>query len=472
MKKIILTLLLLSVLKGVFAQFYVGPGAPFTIPAGQTLYLSDVLVDVGGTINNYGTLHISGDLECDGTIGAMKNLIFDGTSPQHYIGQPMTLGTLTINNTAGVTLGAAVTVGTGTTFSAGLLATSATSPLIYASGALTGTPTDGSHVNGPVQYNGAGVFTFPVGDGVHYRPVTVSLFSNATGMTATYFPSGAPAGTLTGLLQRISGYEYWTLTPGSTASGVVTLNWDAIKVGAGILNATGVAAVRVAHLSGGNWINEGGLGIGTTTAGTVISGVISTWGSFALGSIDAITAPLPLTFLGIEASLLPDGSRRINWQVATEQQLKDYTIERSLDGQQFVSAGTVVATGAAAYTYTDVQAVAAKKLYYRVRGNDLDGNVTYSRIVTVQPGTAGGGISLMPNPVKDQLTVSFGAGMDGHYTMDLLSVDGRRVYHTDLQVSGIQNFTIARPANIARGMYVARLRDNNGNVYTYKLMFD
>jgi hypothetical protein len=78
----------------------------------------------------------------------------------------------------------------------------------------------------------------------------------------------------------------------------------------------------------------------------------------------------------------------------------------------------------------------------------------------------------MPNPVKDQLTVSFGAGMDGHYALDLLCVDGRRVYHTELQVSGIQNFTIARPANIARGMYIARLRDNNGNVYTYKLMFE
>src|SRR5258708_8537215 len=164
----------------------------------------------------------------------------------------------------------------------------------------------------------------------------------------------------------MSGYGFWTLTPGSTGSGVVTLNWDAIKVGAGILNATGVAAVRVAHLSGGNWINEGGLGIGTTTAGTVISGVISTWGSFALGSIDAITAPLPLTFLGIEASLLPDGSRRINWQVATEQQLKDYTIERSLDGQQFVSPRTVVATRPPPYTYPDVHAVPAKTLSYRV----------------------------------------------------------------------------------------------------------
>src|SRR5258708_12170185 len=289
MKKIILTLLLLSVLKGVVAQFYVGPGVPFTIPAGQTLYLSDVLVDVGGTINNYGALHISGDLECDGTIGAVKNLILDGESPQHYIGQPMTLGTLTINNTAGVTLGAAVTVGTGTTFSAGLLATSATSPLIYASGALTGTPTDGSHVNGPVQYNGAGVFTFPVGDGVHYRPVTVSLFSNATGMTATYFPSGAPAGTLTGLLQRISGYEYWTLTPGSTASGVVTLNWDAVKVGAGILNATGVAAGGGAHLSGGNWVHEGGLWIWGPTARRGDSGGDATRGFLCPGELAAVT---------------------------------------------------------------------------------------------------------------------------------------------------------------------------------------
>lgn len=472
MKKIILMLLLLLALKGAFAQLYVGSGTTFTVSAGQTLYLSDVLVDVGGIINNQGSLHISGTLEIDGAIAAMNDLVFDGTSAQQYIGLPMTVATLTINNATGVTLGAPVTVSKGMTFTAGLLVTAANSPLIYASGTAAGAPTDGSHVNGPVQYNGATAFTFPVGDGVHYRPVAVNLGSNASGMTATYFRSAAPSGTLTGLLQNVSGYEYWTLTPVSTASGTVTLNWDASMVNPGINNAAGVVAVRVAHLSGGNWINEGGVGTGTPSAGTVTSGTISTWSPFALGTTDAINAPLPLTFLGIEASLLSDGSRKIDWQVAAELQLKDYTIERSPDGQQFTGIGTVEATGAAAYTYTDVQAVAGKKLYYRVSGNDLDGKATYSRIATVQSGTAGGGISLMPNPVKDQLMVSFGSGMDGRYTLDLLSVDGRRVYHTDLQVSGNQVFTIARPANLARGMYVARFRDESGNVLTYKLLFE
>jgi hypothetical protein len=471
MRKNILILLLLLPLKGVFAQLHIPSGMVFTISAGSTQFVDDIFIEPGGILINLGSLHVSGNVEFDGIITSMNDLVFDGTSSQLYKGLPLTVGTLTINNAAGVTIEAPVTVGTATIFTAGLLTTSTASPLIYASGAATGVPTDISHVNGPVRYNGTTAFTFPVGDALHYRPVGVKLASNTSGITASYFSEAAPAGTLTGLLQSVSKFEYWTLTARGTASGMVTLNWDANKVSAGIANATGVAAVRVAHLSGGSWINEGGAGTGTPSAGLVTSGTVSIWGSFTLGSTDRANASLPLTFLGIDATLLPDGSRKVNWQVAAEVQLKDYSIERSPDGRQFADIGTVKATGASAYTYTDAQAAAGKKLYYRVRGNDLDGKTTHSRIVAVQPKDAGS-ISIMPNPVKDHLTVSFGARMDGRYVLDLLSADGRQVYHTGLRVSGIQTFTISRPANMAKGMYVARIRDENGNVQTFKLAFE
>lgn len=471
MRRFILILLLLVPLKGVFAQLHIPSGMVFTISPGSTQFVEDIIIDAGATLNNLGSLHVSGNMECDGTITAMNELVFDGTDAQLYTGLPMTVKTLIINNAAGVTIGAPITVNIATIFTTGLLATSTASPLIYTSGAVAGIPTDISHVNGPVQYNGVGAFIFPVGDALHYRPISVSLVRNASGMTARYFPSASPAGTLTGFLQSVSKFEYWTLTPGGTASGVVTLNWDANKVSAGIANVLGVLAVRVAHFSGGNWTNEGGIGIGTPSIGIVSSGTVSIWGAFTLGSTDKTNASLPVTFLGINASLLPDGSRKVNWQVAAEMQVKDYSIERSLDGQQFTDIGGLKATGAPAYTYTDVQAIAGKKLYYRVRGNDLDGKTTYSRIVAVQP-QAAGSISIMPNPVKDHLTVSFGPGMDGRYMLILLSEDGRRVYQTELRVSGSQNFTIARPMNMARGAYIAQVRDGYGKVQTFKLIVE
>lgn len=386
MKKSILILLLLLPLTGVFAQLRITNGTVFTIPAGYTQYVNDVFIEAGGILNNEGSLHISGNLKCNGVITAMNDLVFDGTSPQLYFGEPMTVGTLAINNAAGVAIGAPVTVSTATTFIAGLLVTATASPLIYVSGAAPGAPTDNSHVNGPVQYNGAGAFTFPVGDAAHYRPVGVNLTSNASGMTASYFPEAAPAGKFTGLLQSVSKFEYWMLMPGSTASGTVTLNRDVDQVSAGIADARDVAVVHVAHFRDGNWVNEGSAG----TTGPVTSRSVGAWGAFTLGG-----------------------------------------------------------TG---------------------RSNDPDRKATYSKTVAARP--VSGSISLVPNPVKDHLTVGFGAGMDGRYTLDLLGVDGRQVYHTSLQVAGGQSFTIGRPAGMISGIYIVRVRDENGNVQMFKLMFE
>jgi hypothetical protein len=428
-------------------------------------------------MNNKGTLIMDGNLEVDGTVSAMHVLNWVGSDAQQYTGKALTLDSMLMNAT-GVTLGALVTVVKGVQFGTGLVTSSAASPLIFNAGAGIGAPSDGSHVSGPVQYNGTSSFTFPVGDGMYYRPVSVNLSSNGSGMTAAYYRTGAPSGgSLTAPLQAVSGIEYWTLTPVSTATGRVTLNWDVSKVGAGITNLLGVLAIRAAQFSGGSWASQGGVGIGTVSTGSVTSNLISTWGSpgsFALGSTNAIIAPLPLTFLGIDATLLGDGSRKIGWQVADEQQLKDYTLERSADGQEFVPVGSVPATGAAGYSYVDVGSAAGSRLFYRVRGNDLDGKATYSTVtsVLIEGAASTFVVGLMPNPVKDQLAVSFGAGMQGRYSLDLLSIDGRSVYRTDFETMGNQRFVISRPGNVSRGVYVARLSDSNGNVHTYKLIFE
>jgi hypothetical protein len=449
----------------------------FSIGAGKSFYSEGLVITSAGTMNNKGTLIMDGDLEIDGTIPAMHTLGWVGLSAQQYIGKAMTLDSMLINAT-GVALGAPVTVVKGVQFGTGLVTSSAASPLIFSAGAGIGSPSDGSHASGPVQYNGTSSFTFPVGDGTYYRPVSVNLSSNGSGMTAAYYGIAAPSGgSLTAPLQAVSGIEYWTLTPVSTARGTVTLNWDASKIGSGITSLLGVLAIRAAQFSGGSWVSQGGIGIGITSTGSVTSNLISTWGSpgsFALGSTNALIAPLPLTFLGIDATLLGDGSRKIDWQVADEQQLKDYTVERSADGQQFVPVGSVPATGLAGYGYVDVGPAPVSRLFYRVRGNDLDGKATYSAVTTVLTEGAASTlvVGLMPNPVKDQLTVSFGAGMQGRYSLDLLSIDGRTVYRMDFETMGNQRFVISRPGNASRGVYVARLSDGNGNVHTYKLIFE
>lgn len=209
MRSKIIILILLLPLKGLFAQMYVSNGITLSVAAGEMLYSAgDVTVATGGIFGNAGTLQLAGNLSCQSAATAMNNLVFSGTAAQQYLGQPLQASNLTIANTAGLTLDAPVTVAAATTFASGLIASSAASPLIYASGASTGTVTDASHVNGPVQYNGMGSFTYPVGNTSYYRSVGITLDGNASGLTATYFSSASPASPLTAPLQAVSQQEY------------------------------------------------------------------------------------------------------------------------------------------------------------------------------------------------------------------------------------------------------------------------
>jgi hypothetical protein len=323
-----------------------------------------------------------------------------------------------------------------------------------------------------VQYNGTGSFTYPVGNASYYRPVGLNLGGNGSGVTATYL-NVLPYGNLVTPLQAVTYSECWDLTPLSTASGTVTLNWDGSKVSVGIpATASDLSPLQVAHYTGGQWISEGGAATGTWSAGSITSAnTISTWSPFALGSTDKLAIPLPLRFLTIGASLQADGSRLVRWTVGEESRLKNYTVERSLDGRRFDSIGTVAANGSGSYTYVDVQAVKDGVVYYRVRGNDLDGQGKYSATVTVAQDGTEQAITVTPNPVVDQMKISFGSGMAGTYGMQLFTVNGRLVYRSEVSVAAGQAVTVGRPANLAPGMYLLQLSDGHNKVSTFKLMF-
>jgi hypothetical protein len=73
----------------------------------------------------------------------------------------------------------------------------------------------------------------------------------------------------------------------------------------------------------------------------------------------------------------------LHWQTAQEQNSGYFAVERSLDGNNFTTIGTVAAAGNSAstrdYSSTDLAPVNNND-YYRLRLTDLDGNFTYSPV--------------------------------------------------------------------------------------------
>lgn len=77
-------------------------------------------------------------------------------------------------------------------------------------------------------------------------------------------------------------------------------------------------------------------------------------------------------------------------------------MERSSDGANFISIGSVAAqnVAAASYRFTDVSPVSGAN-YYRIRSIDVIGLTKNSVVVKVTTGSRKPMVSVYPNPVTD-----------------------------------------------------------------------
>jgi Glycosyl hydrolase catalytic core/Carbohydrate binding module (family 6) len=91
---------------------------------------------------------------------------------------------------------------------------------------------------------------------------------------------------------------------------------------------------------------------------------------------------LPVTYISFEAKALSNHAAQLNWTTASEENNKEFIIEKSSDGKHFEALGVVSAkagTGLKEYFFTD-ETVFEALTYYRLKQVDNDGNSSYSII--------------------------------------------------------------------------------------------
>jgi hypothetical protein len=102
----------------------------------------------------------------------------------------------------------------------------------------------------------------------------------------------------------------------------------------------------------------------------------------------------------------------LQWQTATETSSRHFEIERSADGINFETIGTVAASGSSnstkSYSFMDTKALQGVN-YYRLKQVEINNNIEYSKVITVKNSGALS-ITLYPNPISDQLFLN---GLDG-----------------------------------------------------------
>ncbi len=357
----------------------------------------------------------------------------------------------------------------------GKIVSSAANPLILEAGATAEGASDNSFVEGPVQRFGAGNFTFPVGKGAVYKPISIAPVSATASdaFTAEYFPENSSVNyshtSKDETIERISSCEHWILnrTAGS-AHATVTLSWDANTA----CKVEVPEDLVVARWDGSKWQNHGNGGVtGTTTAGNVTSGApITSFSPFAVGSKSRFN-PLPVELVSFAATGQHD-KVHLKWSTASEQENKGFSVERSTDGKTFSPIAFVNGAGNSSvkkhYTFADVAPVAGTA-YYRLRQVDFDGTVTYSRIVTVYL-NADIDFTIVPNPVKDRMQVSWSTNANETNELTIMDAGGRELLREQVKSQSIIASITIDMSGFTKGLYILRVTDSKGVVHTCKLV--
>jgi hypothetical protein len=137
-------------------------------------------------------------------------------------------------------------------------------------------------------------------------------------------------------------------------------------------------------------------------------------------------SPLPInltTFTGH----LNDQNVTLNWQTASEQNAKDFELEKSTDGSRYRKIGTVPAKGNSFttlnYEYNDQDVHELN--YYRLRMNDKDGKSRLSSVVVIKNSGIVQKIRIV-NPFKNEIDVSF-TKSPGQVKLTLYSLSGVKI---------------------------------------------
>lgn len=175
-------------------------------------------------------------------------------------------------------------------------------------------------------------------------------------------------------------------------------------------------------------------------------------------------SPLPVELTAFTSTSSADGVT-LNWTTASEINNHGFEVERSYDGNIFSSIGFVDGQGTTTeihnYTFVDKPAVKADgTLYYRLKQVDLNGQSTYSEILTVKLDipTHYNLSQNFPNPFNPTTTINYAVPQNGPVTIKLYDITGREVATLVNEVKNVGSYKIKFDASkLASGVYIYRM---------------
>lgn len=161
------------------------------------------------------------------------------------------------------------------------------------------------------------------------------------------------------------------------------------------------------HAAGGESAGDGGSRGDNSISGasSITTNGNTSWTNAGRIEITYSTT-LPVTWLRFTADH-QNKNVVLNWNTATEQNSKDFIIQRSLNGNDWINIGTVNAAGSSntekQYSFTDTDPHAGQN-FYRLLQRDIDNTSKYSKVIFIDLSGKASNVRMFPNPVINRTT--------------------------------------------------------------------
>ena len=299
-----------------------------------------------------------------------------------------------------------------------------------------------------------GDFTFPIGSGGSYTPLTLKNLGNTGTIQARVFDNTYAQGTSGVIIDTEKEVnKSWEINGDAGVNVTITLQWNSENEDPNFASARSTA-----YLSKNNydWWRKVSPDVGATGSDPyqITASGIQTFSVFGAGTENS---SLPVSWLAFEAFENEEAAIELHWSTATELNNDRFEIEKSFDGKTFDVIGEVAGNGTtnSRSNYTFLDAVPFNGInYYRLKQVDYDGTKDYSELVSVFVDVKQEyNVSISPNPTFDLSTLSIEWDKEADYAVGVFDMMGRNLGVVHSRLTGLKMDFTALP----KGMYIIKI---------------
>ncbi len=196
----------------------------------------------------------------------------------------------------------------------------------------------------------------------------------------------------------------------------------------------------------------------TNITSTTVSVTLQPGEYYVFTNVNLRSLALPVTWLSFTAQKGSNQTILLNWATSQEINNDHFDVERSIDGTNFLTIGSVQAGKPLSinnYTFTDANPAAGIN-YYRLKQVDKDGQYTYSKTVAMTIDGSGKLWRVYPNPAGNNTALYANSNL-GKVELVLTDVSGKILYTSTLDAV-ITGQRIDIPVQrLAKGVYMLKV---------------